>query len=112
MRMLTTSIILSALLGLSACEPKGPAADIGDNIDQVTENAIESAPAADIGDNIDQVLENTSTVDNTSAQKPAMAPEPEVIEAQKENLETATQVASEEAEERLNEIIEQTVNEP
>ncbi|ART78979.1 hypothetical protein [Oceanisphaera avium] len=102
MRLLTTGLVLSALLGLTACEPSGPAADIGDNIDQVADtqqnNASEpSAPAA-VNDTNNEVQKN--------------APEPEVITEQKEQIDQANKEASVEAEERLNEILEETIDEP
>ncbi|ART81622.1 hypothetical protein CBP31_02390 [Oceanisphaera profunda] len=48
MRMFTTSLILTALLGLTACEPSGPSADIGDNINQVTEESLVNEPATTV----------------------------------------------------------------
>lgn len=103
MRMFTTSLILAALLGLTACEPSGPSADIGDNIEQVTEESL--------------VNESATTVDAVPVQPEIratneQAPEPAVIEEQKAALEHANQVASEEAEERLNEILEKALVEP
>ncbi|MGO4998662.1 hypothetical protein [Oceanisphaera sp. W20_SRM_FM3] len=38
-RSLFSALLLGSLLGLSGCEPKGPAADIGDNINQVKDEA-------------------------------------------------------------------------
>ncbi|WP_319783698.1 hypothetical protein [Oceanisphaera sp. IT1-181] len=103
MRIFTTSLILTALLGLTACEPSGPSADIGDKIDQVTEESLANEPAATVGDEPVQP-EILATNDQ--------APEPAVIEEQKAALEHANQVASEEAEERLNEILEEALVEP
>ncbi|MFD1009006.1 MULTISPECIES: hypothetical protein [Oceanisphaera] len=97
MRALLSTFLLTALLGLTACEPKGPAADIGDNIDQVMDNQVPS--------DTQEFDSNTATADplNNSA------PDQKVIEQQKEELETATQEASQEAEQRLNEILESTI---
>lgn len=103
MRMLTTGLVLSALLGLSGCEPTGPAADIGDNIDQVADTQDNSTvePAKD-----------TTTFNDANSDAPVNAPEPEVITEQKEQIDQANQEASLEAEERLNEILEETIDEP
>ncbi|MGO1248065.1 MAG: hypothetical protein ACTH2P_11325 [Oceanisphaera sp.] len=101
MRTITASLLLTALLGLTACEPQGPASDIGDNIDEVMDN---------------QATQSTQTTPNTQINNPngnhASAPEPKVIEQQKEQLEVVTQEASQEAEQRLNEILEETLEQP
>lgn len=100
MRTLLSSVLLTALLGLTACEPKGPAADIGDNIDQVLENQVES----------DSQLRDDAAA-ATEINNPS-APEPQVIEQQKEELAIATEEATQEAEQRLNEILENTIEQP
>lgn len=100
MRTLLSTILLTALLGLSACEPKGPAADIGDNIDQVLEN---------------QAASDTQLRDEAAAAtqpETVSTPEPAVIEQQKAEIAIATEEASQEAEQRLNEIMKNTVEQP
>ena len=127
MRKLTTGLILTALLGLTACEPSGPAGDIGDNIDQVTANAAEDNSALNKATLENSTADNSAT-DNVIMDSPTTAPtttetpvaandeqtalEPEVLSAQKEQLEQANQVAAEEAADRLNEILEDTIDEP
>lgn len=67
MRMFTTSLILTALLGLTACDPTGPAADIGDNIDQVKDNtATEPAPSVESTDTV----ESTNSPANSELEQP------------------------------------------
>ncbi|GGB49087.1 hypothetical protein GCM10011502_22950 [Oceanisphaera marina] len=100
MRTLLSTVLLTALLGLTACEPKGPAADIGDNIDQVLENQA----AAD-----SQLRDEAAAATQSET---VSAPEPEVIEQQKEEIAIVTEEASQEAEQRLNEILENTIEQP
>jgi hypothetical protein len=95
MRTFIPAIVLTALLGLTGCEPEGPASDIGDNIDQVLDNAVSSSAP-----------QQHETVAPTSA------PEPEVIEQQKEQLQHVVEEASQEAQERLDEILENTLDQP
>lgn len=100
MRTVLSTVLLTALLGLTACEPKGPADDIGDNIDQVLEN---------------QAAADSQLRDEAAATtQPDMVgtPEPEVIEQQKEEIASVTEEASQEAEQRLNEILENTIEQP
>lgn len=104
MRIFTTSLILTALLGLTACEPTGPSADIGDKIDQVIDDSSAS----------ESIAPSEPTFDNADAvpTREAARPKPEVIEQQKEQLEQTNQTVADEADERLHEILEDTLNEP
>ncbi|MFP2770432.1 hypothetical protein [Oceanisphaera sp. KMM 10153] len=95
MRIFIPAVLLTALLGMTGCEPEGPARDIGDNIDQVLDNAVSSSAP--------QQYETVA---------PTSAPEPEVIEQQKEQLQHAAEEASQEAQERLDEILENTLEQP
>lgn len=91
MRVLLSTLLFSALLGLAGCEPQGPANDIGDNIDQVNKaGSSQSEPASRV-------------------REEAAPPEAEVIEQQKEEIDSEVEGASQEAEERLNEIMEDTL---
>lgn len=88
MNTLFPPLLLTLLLALTGCEQKGPAADIGDNIDQV--------------------VENTERLAET--RPPAEArPDPEVLEQQKQEFEQVVQEATREAEDRLGDIMESTL---
>ncbi|PSJ43888.1 hypothetical protein [Zobellella taiwanensis] len=88
MNTLFPPLLLTLLLALTGCEQKGPAADIGDNIDQVVENT--ERPA--------------------ETRPPAEArPDPEVLEQQKQEFEQVVQEATREAEDRLGDIMESTL---
>lgn len=106
MRTLTTSLILTALLGLTGCEPTGPSADIGDKIDQVIDDS--AAPESQVPS---EPALNNSDAGAVPASEAAL-PKPEVIEEQKEQLEQTNQTVADEADERLHEILEDTLNEP
>ncbi|GAA3700853.1 hypothetical protein GCM10022421_04090 [Oceanisphaera sediminis] len=95
MRIFIPAVLMTALLGLTGCEPEGPASDIGDNIDQVLDNAVSSSEPQQV---------------ETPA--PASSPEPEVIEQQKEEIEHVVEEASQEAQQRLDEILENTLEQP
>lgn len=133
MRILTSSLLLSALLGLTACEPKGPASDIGDKIDEVIdqpaapessalplpsepEHATESPhPTTADPDNTGTEDANSSILGADGIVDPASemaTPAPDVIEEQKKQLEEANKAASKEADQRLNEILEKTIDQP
>lgn len=91
MPKITTPLLLAVIftLGLSGCEEKGPAADIGDNIEQVVEN--QPAP---------ERMENNEI---------RTEPDPEVLEQQKQEFEKVVEEASKEADDRLNEILDNTL---
>ena len=176
MRILTpslffTALLTSSLLGLTACEPKGPASDIGDNIDQVKEQATTASsvpasstaaqPASDVApssasespaddalaplasndaatdDKLEQPLRpvreaqseeqpdsrnirpeldrssnRTPAANDQTTPSDALAPAAEVIEQQKKQLAEANQAASAEADQKLNEILEEAISEP
>lgn len=95
MRIFIPAVFVTALLALTGCEPQGPASDIGDNIDQVLDNAVSSSAP--------QQVETLA---------PASAPEPEVIEQQKEDIQHVVEDASQEAQQRLDEILENTLEQP
>lgn len=92
MRIFIPAVFVTALLALTGCEPTGPASDIGDNIDQVLDNTVSSSAP--------RQLETLA---------PASAPDPEVIEQQKEDIRHVVEDASQEAEQRLDEILENTL---
>lgn len=176
MRILTIGLFCTALLSLSACEPKGPASEIGDHIDEVkdngalTEPTTPPAPVASEPATSDSVTSesatsetlpseqsaaeqstpqqplrperalplesqtNTEQADNQplreeaadttttrplrtpaytdQALAPHDAPAAEVIEQQKKQLAEANKAASEEADQKLNEILEEVTSEP
>ncbi|PSJ47341.1 hypothetical protein C7H85_00435 [Zobellella endophytica] len=91
MPKITPPLLLALIftLGLSGCEEKGPAADIGDNIEQVVENQPEPAR-----------MENNGV---------RTEPDPEALEQQKQEFEKAVEEASKEADDRLNEILDNTL---
>ncbi|MDX1269216.1 MAG: hypothetical protein R3311_17740 [Oceanisphaera sp.] len=92
MRIFIPAVFVTALLALTGCEPQGPASDIGDNIDQVLDNTVSSSAP--------RQLETLA---------PASTPDPEVIEQQKEDIRHVVEDASQEAEQRLDEILENTL---
>lgn len=115
MRMLTTSLILTALLGLTACEPSGPSADIGDNIDQVADNAAADSAALErskVDNSTTDAATDTPSSDRPEVNDQQTTSDPEVITEQKAQIEQANQAAAEEAKDRLNEILEDTIDEP
>ncbi|WP_445399683.1 hypothetical protein [Zobellella sp. An-6] len=93
MKKLIPAALLAVLVGIVGCEEKDPAADIGDNIDQVMEQAA-SQP--------EPVLDENAAEETT--------PSPEALEQQKEQFQQAIEGASREAEDRLNEIMEKTLD--
>ncbi|ATG73615.1 hypothetical protein CGX12_09850 [Zobellella denitrificans] len=93
MQKFIPAALLAVLVGIVGCEEKGPTDDIGDNIDQVMEKAA-SQP--------EPVLDENAARETT--------PSPEALEQQKEEFQQAIEEASREAEDRLNEILENTLD--
>ncbi|AEY01284.1 hypothetical protein GU3_07640 [Oceanimonas sp. GK1] len=92
MHKFTFPVLAFSLALLTGCDPQGPAADVGDHIDEVVETGFAS---------------------DASPTLPAEArPEPEVIEQQKKRHEQVVQQASKEAEEKLDEILQNTQPQP
>ena len=87
------AVLLATLVGLAGCEEKSPTSDIGDNIDQVMEQAA-SQP--------EPMMDEEAARETT--------PSPEGLEQQKEEFQQAIEEASREAEDRLNEILENTLD--
>ena len=106
MRIFTQSLILTALLGLTACEPSGPVADIGDNIDKVADTTSpEPTPPQDAADNINQ----PALAEQPAVPKPVLNGQ----EAEQALSEQQTErVVAEEAQQRLDEILEDTLDTP
>ncbi len=66
-KTLSTSLgAVVLVLGLSACEPEGPAERAGERIDEAAERAAEAldpkGPAERAGEQIDQAIENGGNV--------------------------------------------------
>ncbi|MBU3825464.1 MAG: hypothetical protein H9917_11665 [Candidatus Oceanisphaera merdipullorum] len=135
-RSLFTALLLGSLLGLSGCEPKGPTADIGDNIEQVKDeapateaNASESSPSASsepinsaeqpIRTTREQPLETelsaptNNTVPNTDDNSaiPNAASETEIKEQQALQSEL-NNVVTEEIDQKLDAILKETSDQP
>ncbi|WP_375055283.1 hypothetical protein [Zobellella sp. DQSA1] len=93
MKKVIPAALLAALLGLSGCEEQGPTADVGDKIDEVMQQAASQPEPYQNG---------TADLDTE--------PKPETLEQQKEEFQQAIEEASREAEDRLNEIMDRTLN--
>ncbi|OXY82956.1 hypothetical protein [Oceanimonas doudoroffii] len=88
MQTLTLTALTLSLALLAGCEPQGPAADVEDHIDEVVQAGFNTEPSPNL---------------------PAEArPEPEVIEQQKKQHQQVVEQASQEAENRLADILEAT----
>ncbi|MFH7586259.1 hypothetical protein [Oceanimonas smirnovii] len=75
---------------LSGCDTQGP------------------GPAADVGDHIDEVVENGFHSEAAPVLPAEAQPEPEVIEQQKKHHQQVVEQASQEAENKLNAILDAT----
>ncbi|WP_107850454.1 hypothetical protein [Oceanimonas marisflavi] len=77
---------------LAGCEPQGPAAGVEDHIDEVVETGFSSG--------------------TSPALPPEARPEPGVIEQQKKQHQQVVKQASREAEQKLDEILQNTQGQP
>ncbi|MBL1378059.1 hypothetical protein [Zobellella iuensis] len=93
MKKVIPAALLATLFALSGCDEPGPTADVGDKIDEVMQQAA-SQPEAYQDEAADLATE----------------PKPEMLEQQKEEFQQAIEEASREAEDRLNEIMDRTLN--